>query len=105
VRPAIYTAQELRDPFRNTLPPPVKIEQAITKAQAIEKAPPPPPVLHVQGLLWGGQEPKAIINGKVYGIDDTVSQARILRIDRAGVTIEHLGKAIVYEPATGDQTQ
>lgn len=98
---AVYTAFELRDPFKSLLPKPAEAPPAKTPGQlqaATEK--PAPPELHVEGVLWGDVEPKAIINGRVYGVHDRVGGVTIVAIDRGGVTVEHLGKPVVYSTAS-----
>lgn len=98
---AAYTAFERRDPLKSLLPKPVAPTQGDTGAAVVvAEKPPPLPALHVEGLLWGGAEPKAIINGRLYRVDDDVNGAKILAIDRSGVTVEHLGKPVVYSTAS-----
>jgi hypothetical protein len=47
----------------------------------------PLPELKVQGLIWGGNIPQAIINGNVVAVGDVVNEARIEAIDRSGITV------------------
>ena len=97
---AAYTAFQLRDPLKSLLPKPVVPQtEALGLSQVAGEAPPPPPALRVEGLLWGDMEPRAIINGRVYGVHDRVGGVTILAIDRGGVTVEHLGKPVVYSTA------
>lgn len=84
IRPNIeYKAAGLRDPFEA---PSVKKgeadEDAVTKLSAT-----PPPVLTVQGLIWGGDIPQAIINDNVVKLGDTIQGAKILSITKDGVTV------------------
>ena len=51
-------------------------------------------------MVWGGTEPQAIIDGRVYGLDDVVGGGRILAIDREGVMIEYQGQVRRYAPAS-----
>ena len=95
--PLYYTADEVRDPMESLLPkPPTPLTPKSQGAAKDSPPPPPPPILRIEGLLWGGPEPKAIINGAVYKVDDAVQGAKILAIDRRGVTIEHLGNPVFY---------
>ena len=95
-----YTAFNRRDPFKSYLPRPVAPVDAQSATPTVENTPPlPPPQLRVDGLLWGGPEPKAIINGRLYRVDDRVDGVKIVAIGRDGVTVEHLGKSIVYSTA------
>lgn len=99
---AAYTAGELRDPMKSLLPVVVpaassaaqKTSQAVKKPKAPPKA---PPKLDIQGLLWGGDAPKAIISGQLYGVGDMVQGVQILGIDRTGVTVEHESGTLSYE--------
>lgn len=96
-----YTAFDRRDPFKSYLPRPTALDpqSATATAAPAQPPPPPPPQLRVEGLLWGGPQPKAIINGRLYRVDDQVQGVRILAINGGGVTVEHLGKPIVYSTA------
>ncbi len=99
---AAYTAFDVRDPLKSLLPRPATPtpagSEAVAEVTVIE--PPLPPQLRVEGLLWGGPEPKAVINGRLYGVHDAVDGVEIIAIDRTGVTIEHLGKPVVYSTAS-----
>jgi len=92
-----YTAQGLRDPLMSLLPKAPAREVKVSAApKETVKPPVPPPRLTVRGLLWGGPEPEAIINDEVYRVGETVGGAKILSIDRTGITIEHQGKPAFY---------
>lgn len=79
-----YNAYSLRDPFIDplvqqadkALPDPVEVDFEIT-----------PPALAVQGLIWGGRIPQAIINGKVVTKGDVIEGAEIIDIDGNGVVV------------------
>jgi len=78
LRPRIeYQAKNLRDPFQG-----LKITGSTV---AVAKA--APPALTIQGIVWGGSLPQAIINNKVVKIGDTIEEARIIDINKDGVTI------------------
>ncbi|HEX9564656.1 MAG TPA: hypothetical protein VF981_11820 [Gemmatimonadaceae bacterium] len=98
-----YTAHELRDPFESLLPSAIRAAQAAPQPvmpgvpidagmgqTAVEPAVQFPEIA-VQGMLWGGPVPVAVIDGGVYQVGDTVSGARITAIERAGVTMEYQG--------------
>lgn len=107
----VYTAQHLRDPLESLLPTPGRqpsvppTAQPATPSTARPTSPAdasvPPPTLEVQGMVWGGAEPRAVIDDRVYGVDDMVEGGKILAIDRHGVTIEHKGRVREYAPASG----
>lgn len=88
--PALYAAQELRDPMMNVLPiPQATPEQSTAEAPMPVSEPlkPAPPALRIQGVVWGGSAPKAIIDGRIYGINDMVGTRRIVAIERGSVTV------------------
>lgn len=81
VRPKVtFKAAGLKDPFR----PLIEEEKA---APVVSEEVKPLPPLSVQGLLWGGAFPQAIVNGKIVKIGDKVADAQILGIDKEGVTV------------------
>jgi len=95
--PIAYTAQEMRDPFTSLLPAsaPASRKHA-PKPVVVEDVETPAPDLLIQGLMWGGTQPKAIIYGKVYGLGEEVQGVKIIAIDQRGVTIDHHGSSISY---------
>ena len=101
---ALYSAGELRDPFESQLPKPPApvVAETAGASDSAEAAPaiPPPPALHVTGLLWGGPAPQAIVDGQVYGVDDLVAGEKIIAIDHHGVTVDHYGTPVQYSPAS-----
>ena len=89
--PVQYTASHLRDPLLSLLPKADLTEQG--KPVKIDRtAPPPPPAqppaVTVQGMVWGGPRPQALIDGELYEVGEAVQGARIVAIDRNGVTVE-----------------
>lgn len=87
-----YTAHDARDPFESQLPrdPDPVLGQdggGWLDPSTGGQAPGGPPLV-VQGILWGGTRPTAIINDEVYGIGDRVEGATVTAIDRGGVTLE-----------------
>lgn len=74
-----YKSEGLRDPFqdekREIIEEPVQVE---TK---------PLPSLQIEGVVWGGSLPQAIINNRVMRVGDTVEGARITDINQSGVTV------------------
>lgn len=101
----LYAAAALRDPLKSLLPsaPPAPSPrgQPVVAPPAPSPSPDAPPTLSIQGLVWGGPAPKAIINDAVYAIGERVAGVTILAIDRGGVTIEHLGAAVLYPIPAG----
>jgi len=100
--PPLYAAQDLRDPLESLLPRPEP--QGLSPSAASPASPGgenvSAPKLAVQGIVWGGSEPVAIINNRVYGIDDMVEGGKILAIDRWGVTVDSGGQVVSYGPTS-----
>ncbi len=91
-RPEVsYTAGDLTDPFLNE-----SAKEGIFKKE--EYVPVEDikdiqvPSLVVNGLIWGGAFPQAIINNKVLKVGDTIEGARIKDINKDGVTMLFSGK-------------
>lgn len=83
-----YKADGLRDPFIEYLG--VEQTEVVTGAQKeLEAAMPeePLPSLTIQGIVWGGNMPQAIINNKVVEIGDALDGVRIVDINQEGVTV------------------
>ena len=99
-----YTASALRDPFISLLPPRPQAQAGGTASAAPGSSPapvtpPPPPTLRVEGVVWGGSAPSAIIDGAVYRLGESVQGMTIVAIDRWGVTVDDAGDRILYPPA------
>lgn len=94
-----FAAQGVRSPFESQLPQPepevVAVDPSAAGGPAVVAEEPPvePPILTVQGIVWGdGAPPKAIIDRQVYDIGDTLTDgAAIHAIDAAGVIVEYHG--------------
>ena len=103
-----YTAQGLRDPLKSLLPevafqPPADSE---TTNEPKASAPTPQlPSLSIQGLWWGPPTPRAIVNGKVYGIGDRVEGATITAIERDGLTVDYAGTMVKVRALAPDESK
>ncbi|MCX5700817.1 MAG: hypothetical protein NTZ63_04685 [Candidatus Omnitrophica bacterium] len=75
-----YRSGDMRDPFVSQISK--KDEKSVEQIDA-----PPLPQFTVQGLIWGGVLPQAIINNKVYKVGDTIEEARITDISREGIKV------------------
>ena len=84
-RPKVeYKAGDLRDPFKK--PESLSTQKPeVSGTQVTQEK--PLPSLTVQGLIWGGSFPQAIINNKVVKIGDTIDKVSIINIDKDGVTV------------------
>jgi hypothetical protein len=101
---APYQAESLRDPLKSLLPP---APPPTPPPSAAKAAPPPavPPSASLQGMLWGGLQPRAIINGEVYHVGDVVAGAKIVAIDPVGVTVDVSGTTFVLTPTGASARQ
>ncbi len=77
-----YKSGNMRDPFYQEKKPEVikKIEEAPVQKKSL-------PVLKIQGMVWGGNFPQAIINNKIVKIGDKIEDASIVEINKEGVVI------------------
>ncbi len=75
-----YKSEDLRDPFQEE-----KIE--IKEQPQVQIETKPLPSLQIQGIIWGGSFPQAIINNKVVRVGDTIEELRITDINKNGVTV------------------
>ncbi len=96
-QPAVeYTADGTRDPFVSLLPT-VEARPMARSDRVVPSGSPPmvsAPSVNLEGVVWGGPRPQAVIDGEVYDLGDVVQGARITAIDRQGVTGELQGQAI-----------
>ncbi len=113
-----YTAQDLRDPLKDLLPQPsrgptqtvstssyggsnasstLNPSVSSTRPLAISE-------LSLQGLIWGGPQPQAIINHQTYKVGDRLQSGRIVSITRQGVVIEQAGDNTLLSPSSSDQS-
>lgn len=83
-----YKAETLKDPFQESLTAlseeGVQIKKEVPEEQVPKKT---LPTLTIQGLVWGGNFPQAIINKKVLKIGDTIEGVRIIDINKNGVRV------------------
>jgi len=84
-----YESSKLRDPFKTYL---VKEPEAVLQEDGeVLKPELDLSKLDVQGVIWGGKIPQAIINSQVLTIGDLIEGAEILSIDKKGVTLGFYG--------------
>ena len=106
-----YNAETFRDPMKSLLPTEPVQPAALSVAQETEPKLPPPqaepeaPVATLEGMVWGGRFPQAIINGEVYSVGDTIDGALITAIDRGGVTVETSDAKFVISPSSGSPSR
>lgn len=90
----IYKGSDFRDPFKSYI---IKQEEnntqdALSNTATQQVQGKVPPSLTVQGLVWGGDFPQAIINNKVVRIGETIEAATVKAIDKGAVTLIFEGK-------------
>ena len=101
-RPPIeYTASDFRDPLVSLLPTPEVESSAADVAQTPPQETPVAPAVSVEGVFWGGPRPQVLIEGRLYGIGDTVGGSQIVAITREGVTVVNQGATFVLQPLSG----
>jgi len=96
-----YKSGQLRDPFQSYIISEKKEEQVAAQKDTGSIK----PVLdlnkiEVQGIIWGGKIPQAIVNNKVLAVGDLIEGAQILSIDKGGITLNLSGE-IINLPAPG----
>lgn len=91
LRPVVeYKSGKLRDPFQPVITPEEK-KVTLDKKADLKQPGFDFGKLKVQGIIWGGRIPQAIINDKVLTVGDTIEGAEILKIDKKGITLSSAG--------------
>ena len=83
-----YEAAGIRDPFV----PLVQVKGAVSATGATPANIKPLPVLTLQGLVWGGDFPQAIINNKLVRIGDIIAGVEVVAIGKDGVIVLYANK-------------
>lgn len=85
-----YNAYDFRDPFESYLPKEtvqeLSQEERELMEQEAEKQGKPLPAFNIQGIIWGGKLKQAIINNRVLKIGDEIEGAKIVAIEKEGIT-------------------
>ncbi|UCG34928.1 MAG: hypothetical protein JSW17_05410 [Candidatus Omnitrophota bacterium] len=91
--PLLIYSQE-RNPFESFLPEERREERREPELFDISFA----PTFTIQGILWGTDNPQAIINGKVYGVGERIrgSNAIVQGIEEEVVLIYFQGRVYKY---------
>ncbi len=84
-RPEVkYKAEGLKDPFKGVEQKAVTPQGAFDQTQQAKPLPP----MTVNGLIWGGAFPQAIVNNRVVKIGDMLdSEVKVVDITREGVVV------------------
>lgn len=97
-----YTSGSQRDPFKTLI---VKDEKAgtVQVAPGVEEKAPP---MTVQGIIWGGAFPVAIINDEMVKVGDTTKDgAEITSIAKEGIGFLYKDKNFnIPSPASGESS-
>lgn len=103
IEPQEYKAEALRDPFQSYL---VKEEKKAIVEKTVESGIQNLPPLTVQGIIWGGKVPQAIINNKVVKAGDIIEEVKITDITNNGVTVSFAGQQYnLSTPAQSGQSK
>lgn len=79
-----YSADSLRDPFESYIKQTIPIDSnSPYGAVPVENV--VLPNFTIQGIFWGGVFPQAIINDKIFKINETIEGAQIKNISKSGV--------------------
>lgn len=89
-----YTSGGLRDPLRS----PWEIKEEAPTAPVVEEEIVSLPSFSVQGMAWGAEPAKAIINEQVLGKGDTILDAQVLDIKKDGIHLLYKGKEFIIKP-------
>jgi len=93
LRPKMEFPNEIsKDPFKITLP---GVKKEVSQVQEVYQEEVRLPDMIIQGIIWGGKAPLAIINNKVYKMGDSIDEAKIINIEKEGVEVILKGKSFV----------
>ncbi len=83
----------IRSPFKTQIPEP-KPQQPVTeiKPQEEESGVVALPRFNVQGMVWQGANPLAIINNRVLKVGDTLNDAKVVNVSKDGVDFLYQGR-------------
>lgn len=96
-----YTSSNLRDPFKS----PFDMDRQIIprdSGPAMELPTIKPVLSHltVEGMLWGGKMPQAIINNQIVKPGDIIEGAEIVNVTKEGVQVLYKGFEYTIRPST-----
>lgn len=81
-----------RDPLLSPMESLSFIQAATSGEQAVL------PEFSIQGMVWGGNRPMCILNGKVYSAGDEIEGARIVEIQKDGILLLYKGQTFTIAP-------
>ncbi|MDP3142494.1 MAG: hypothetical protein Q8N14_00895 [Candidatus Omnitrophota bacterium] len=95
----------MKDPFLPLFPKKETEPKKVTEVASQRKEEVRPPELIIQGLVWGKIMPQAIVNNKVVTIGDIINEAKIVDINKNGVSILFKDKIFFVKPLTVEEAQ
>ena len=91
-RPNIeYTAEQFKDPFQSVFVDKWSGEEGEQKQESAQ-----PPSLTINGIVWGGNVPQAVINNSIVRAGDVVGETKIIKIDKDGVVVSVNGRQYFF---------
>jgi hypothetical protein len=96
-----YTSENLKDPFAGTVIPESAEEtsQEFTPLETVNL-----PDIKIQGIIWGTNNPQAIINNKVVKVGSTVNEITILDITGSEIIISYKNQKFALPAPSGIKT-
>jgi hypothetical protein len=81
-----YSGEAYESPFKPCLP-----QKGIVISPGSVKPETPIPSLSLEGIVWGGIFPQAIINGSIVKEGDKISDAEVLKIEKNEIKLSYQG--------------
>lgn len=81
-----YTGEAYESPFKPCLP-----QKGTVIMSGPVKPETPIPSLNLEGIVWGGLFPQAIINGSIVKEGDKISDAEVLKIEKNEIKLSYQG--------------
>lgn len=94
---AQYTGRALRDPFVDVAENKPANETVVIQQVA--------DTMSVQGILYDGNNPLAIIDGKIYRVGSRLGGGQVTQIEKKGVTILQNGKQFTITQNRGKSNE
>lgn len=83
---AVYSGEAYESPFKPCLP-----QKGIVIIPGPVEAETPIPSLRLEGIVWGGLFPQAIINGSIVKEGDKISDAEVVKIEKNEIKLSYQG--------------
>ena len=93
-----YEGKGLRDPFTDSA------DTAAPKSGSDIDAGLTMAGLHLDGVIYGTEHPRAIISGKILGVGDKFGAWKVVRMEKDGVVLLVNGKELVLKQTSIKQT-